>query len=98
MQQAVREGEDLTFALARCGVFPQEFLHVVQVGEESGRLTDVLEQQGQQYHEESERRLQILTMAASGAVWLVVAAIIIIAIFRIALTYIGMLDPARYGL
>jgi type IV pilus assembly protein PilC len=97
-QEAVMEGEELTVALGRTHLFPEEFGHVIAVGEESGRLTEVLEQQGNQYHEESERRLRALTMIAGGGVWLAVAILIIIAIFRIALTYIGMLDPAKYGL
>lgn len=95
--QAVRDGEDLTAALSRSRLFPEEFLHVLSVGEESGRLTEVLEQQGDQYQGESERRLRVLAMAASGVVWMIVGLIIVIAIFRIFLTYLGMLDPARYG-
>ena len=97
-QAAVGEGEELTTALGRTGVFPEAFLHVVAVGEESGRLTEVLEQQGGQYQEESERRLKVLAAVAGWGVWLVVAIIILVAIFRIFLTYLGMLDPARYGL
>ncbi len=97
-KDAVRDGEELTVALTRTGLFPEEFGHVIAVGEESGRLTQVLEQQGDQYQEESERRLRVLAQVAGWGVWLVVAGIIILAIFRIFMTYIGMLDPARYGL
>jgi type IV pilus assembly protein PilC len=97
-QKSVKAGDDLTVALARTRLFPEEFQQVIAVGEESGRLTDVLEQQGGHYAEESERRLKALAQAAGWGVWLVVAIIIIFCIFRIALAYIGMLDPARYGL
>jgi type IV pilus assembly protein PilC len=97
-QQAVKRGEELTVALARTRLFPEMFQHVIAVGEESGRLTDVLEQQGGQYAEESERRLAALTSAAGWGVWVVVAGLIVFCIFRIALTYIDMLDPSHYGL
>jgi type IV pilus assembly protein PilC len=97
-RQAVKAGDELTVALAQTRLFPEEFQHVIAVGEESGRLTDVLEQQGGQYAEESERRLAALTSAAGWGVWMVVAGLIIFCIFRMALTYIDMLDPAHYGL
>jgi type IV pilus assembly protein PilC len=97
-QQEVKAGEELTVALARTRLFPVEFEHVIEVGEESGRLTEVLEQQGGQYAEESERRLAVLTSTAAWGVWVFVAGLIIFCIFRIALTYIDMLDPAHYGL
>jgi type IV pilus assembly protein PilC len=98
VQDAIRGGDDLTVALAQARLFPEQFLHVVGVGEESGRLTEVLGQQGEQYQEEAERRLRVLAQVAGWGVWLVVAVLIIIAIFRIFLTYLDMIDPARYGL
>ena len=61
--------------------------------EEGGRLTEVMRQQAVFYQEEAGRRMTILTHVASWGVWLTVAVLIIYCIFRIALTYIGMLDP-----
>jgi type II secretory pathway component PulF len=57
----VRRGGELTQALSRTHLFPQEFLHVIAVGEESGRLSEVLQQQAEHYQEESSRRMTILT-------------------------------------
>jgi len=96
-EKSVKSGDELTVALAKTRVFPEQFRHVIAVGEESGRLTDVLEQQGEQYAEESERRLKALAAAAGWGVWLVVALIIIFCIFRIALSYIGMINAAAEG-
>jgi type IV pilus assembly protein PilC len=96
-EKSVKSGADLTVALAKTRVFPEQFRQVIEVGEESGRLTDVLEHQGQQYAEESERRLKALAAAAGWGVWLVVAGIIVFCIFRIALSYIGMIDAAAEG-
>ncbi len=96
-QKAVKSGDDLTAALAQTRLFPEQFQHVIAVGEETGRLTDVLEQQGGQYAEESERRLKMLAQTAGWGVWVVVAILIIFCIFRIALAYIGMIDQAASG-
>ena len=59
----------------------------------NGRLPQVMNQQAEHYQEEASRRMTILTFAATWLVWLGVAGLIIFMIFRIALTYIGMLDP-----
>lgn len=96
-ERSVKSGDELTVALAKTRVFPEQFRHVIAVGEESGRLTDVLEQQGDQYAEESERRMKALAAAAAWGVWLIVAGIIVFCIFRIALSYIGMIDAAAEG-
>src|SRR5262249_54393982 len=80
------------------GVFPRDFLHILEVAEEGGRVTESLRHQADFYQEEAGRRMTILTMAAGACVWVTVAILIIIVIFRIALTYIGMLDPSKYGL
>jgi type IV pilus assembly protein PilC len=93
-ESEVRAGNDLTQALKRTGLFPGDFRKILAVAEESGRLTDVLRQQADHYHEESGRRLSILTSVAGYVVWFVVGALIVIAIFRIALTYFSMFDAA----
>jgi type IV pilus assembly protein PilC len=97
-QKAVKSGEELTVALAETRLFPEQFQQVLAVGEESGRLTEVLEHQGEQYAEESERRLKALAAAAGWGVWMAVAGIIIFCIFRIALSYVHMIDEAASGL
>jgi type IV pilus assembly protein PilC len=90
-QAAVKKGKELTLALSRTGLFPEEFLNVIAVGEESGQITEVLRRQAVHYDEEAARRLTILTAVASRGVWALVAACIIIAIFRIYSFYIGAL-------
>jgi type IV pilus assembly protein PilC len=93
----LKRGDELTDCLTRTGLFPADFLHMLAVGEESGRLTEILEHQGDYYQEESARRLTALTQAASWGVWLLTAVFIVFFIFRIALTYIGMIDRAAEG-
>jgi type IV pilus assembly protein PilC len=97
-QRSVKSGEELTVALARTHLFPEQFGHVIAVGEESGKLTEVLEQQSKQYAEESEMRLKVLAQTVGYGVWVVVAGVIIFFIFRIALWYIGMIDKAASGI
>lgn len=90
--QAIRDGEDLTIALNKANVFPSNFLDIIAVGEEGGRLDEVLKHQAQYYEEESSRRMTMLTSVASHGIWLLVALMIIFLIFRIASTIFGIYD------
>jgi type IV pilus assembly protein PilC len=95
---SIRGGEDLSVALARPPLFPIDFQNVMATAEEGGRLTEVLEHQADYYQDEAGRRLTILTQLASWGVWVLVAALIIFAIFRIALVYIGLIEQGTRGL
>jgi type II secretory pathway component PulF len=89
---AVKRGDDLTTALTATGLFPDEFRHILAVGEESGRLNDVLRRQAEHYHEEADRRLKTLNVAVITVVSLAVAGFVIFLIFRIFSTYVGLID------
>ncbi|HEY7328753.1 MAG TPA: type II secretion system F family protein [Gemmataceae bacterium] len=88
----LRHGEEMTSALTKSGLFPQEFLHMIAVAEESGTLDQVLAHQTEYYQEESGRRLATLTSLAGFAVYGFVGLVIVVAIFRIFNWYIGLLN------
>jgi type II secretory pathway component PulF len=85
----VRKGKDLTTALARSRIFPIEFLHIMDVAEESGSLTEVMRRQAIHYDEEAGRRLAVLASTAAYAVWIVVGGLMVWTIFRIFTMYIS---------
>jgi type IV pilus assembly protein PilC len=94
-QEVVRKGGDLTDALMASGApFPEEFRESVLVGEETGNLSEVMERLANRYREESERRLRSAAQMTSYCIYGFVALMIIIAIFKIASLYIGMVDKA----
>ncbi|MGE3809446.1 MAG: type II secretion system F family protein [Gemmataceae bacterium] len=91
--RAVKKGGELARALGKAGIFPDVFLNIVASAEEGGRLPEVMRQQARFYEEEAEHRLLLLTRAAGFTVWLVVAAFIIFAIYRIfTQVYLAQLD------
>jgi type IV pilus assembly protein PilC len=92
VQNSVRKGRDLTLALRKTRLFPDEFLNILAVAEESGRLSEVLQHQAAHYEEESSRRIKALGFLANGAVWLLVGAVIITAIFKLYSSYLGFLN------
>jgi type II secretory pathway component PulF len=94
VQEAIRAGEDLTAALTRCRLLPEEFLNIVASAEQGGRVPEALGHQGTFYEEEATRRLAVLTRVAGFAVWVFVAALIIMAIFRIFNLYLNAINQA----
>ncbi len=91
VNQALKAGEDLTVAMARCRLFPEAFINMVAVGEEGGRVPEIMRHQADYYYEESGRRLTTLTKLGSFGIWLIYAIFMVIAIFRIASIYLSAL-------
>jgi len=98
MWMSIRRGQDLYEAFAATEKFPVDFLETIQVGEQSGRLVHSLRILSKQYQEEARSALGILTHIAGFAVWCMVAALIIVIIFRIFSVYVGAINDAAKGL
>jgi type IV pilus assembly protein PilC len=83
VQKAVRSGQELTQALSKTRLLPDQFVQVLAVAEQSGQLPAVMRRQSDHYRDEAERRLKALTRTAAFLIWAVTAAFIAWAIFRI---------------
>ena len=88
----IQEGNELTTALMMTGAFPTELLDQIAVGEQSGRLVEVMERQSQEYQEKAARAISILAQFVGYAVWVMVAAFIIYMIFRIFSFYLNTIN------
>lgn len=91
VEKAIDKGEELTLSLAATRLFPDDFVHILAVAEESGTLGDVLEHQAEHYHEEAATRLAVLSTLASYVIGAGVGLFIIVAIFRLYGSYLNML-------
>jgi type IV pilus assembly protein PilC len=97
--QEIGRGREITEAMTQSGVFPREFLDAVEVGERSGKLPEQMGLLSRQYDEQARRALATLTGVAGFGVWLLVAALVIVMIFRIFNTlYLAPLEDALKGL
>lgn len=94
----IGRGREITEAMADTGAFPRDFLDAVEVGERSGRLPEQLGLLSRQYQDQATRALAALTALAGFGVWLIVAAIIILMIFRIFSFYLGTINDALNGI
>jgi type IV pilus assembly protein PilC len=94
VETALRKGENITSALAETNLFPARFMGTVAIGEENGRLPEILKHAAEEWEEESRRRLDILNRATSYLVWLVVMILMGVAIFRIFMIYYDKIQNA----
>ena len=61
VHDAVKEGEGMTKPLEKSGVFPLMLCSMVEVGEETGALPDMLNRVAAVYEEEVDRAVEALT-------------------------------------
>ncbi len=92
IQESLKTGDDLTRAISQCRLLPEDYVNIIAVAEQGGRVPEVMVNQAQYYEEEAGRRLVLLTRAAGFAVWAFVATLIIIAIFKIANIYLSAIN------
>ncbi len=84
VHDAVKEGESMTDPLAACGVFPPMVVSMVQVGEETGGLADMLTRIANTYDDEVDNAVAGLTAAIEPALIIFLAVVvgtIVIAMF-----------------
>ncbi|MFO0939010.1 MAG: type II secretion system F family protein [Gemmataceae bacterium] len=87
----VRKGDEVSEVLAPYGerLFPHDFMQVVQLGEETGNLAELMHKQSRYYAEEAAKKMAFLAKLAGGAVYSMVAVFIIVLIFKIFTGTVG---------
>lgn len=60
-RNAIREGQKISAPLAQSGLFPQMVTHMIDVGEETGRLSEMLAKVSDFYDQEVENAVKSLT-------------------------------------
>ncbi len=94
IDRAIVQGRPIHESLRAAGVFPREFVEILETGEVSGKLSDALHFLAREYQQRAEAMSGVLTKLASLGTWMAVALIIIFFIFRLASFYIGAIQDA----
>ena len=84
VHDAVKEGEGMTQPLAQCPVFPPMVVSMIEVGEETGALADMLTRIANTYDDEVDNAVAGMTAAIEPALIIVLAVVvgtIVIAMF-----------------
>jgi type IV pilus assembly protein PilC len=90
----IRNGHGIHESFTSTGAFPYDFLDALQVGEDSGRLTETMAHMAQEYQDQARLAMNTLTILFGLVVTGLIAAVIIFMIFRVASFYIGVLNDA----
>lgn len=90
----IQQGSSLYDAFEQTKVFPQSFLDVLLVGENTGMIVESMKKLADQYREKSEAAMKVLAVVAFFVSFGLIAAILIAVIFRLAMFYIGTINDA----
>jgi type II secretory pathway component PulF len=89
-QQAIRQGQDMHTVMKNSGLFCPETLDAVELGEDSGRLAETLEKHCRFLRMRVRFAMTALTHIASSLVWIMIASLLIMTIFRIFNRYLSV--------
>ena len=101
VHDAVKEGESMTDPLAASGVFPPMVVSMVQVGEETGALADMLTRIANAYDDEVDNAVSGLTAAIEPALIIFLALVvgtIVIAMFLPMIKIISSVSGSGAGM
>ncbi len=82
---ALIEGQEFHTALRATGLFPTEFLQLLETAEISGTHGESLQRLANEYRQRAQAAAKALAVAASFVVWLLVAMLLVALIFRMAI-------------
>ncbi|QDU25430.1 Type II secretion system protein F [Anatilimnocola aggregata] len=88
---AIGRGQTFHEAFAQTKAFPDDFLFALETAEIAGTTNESLLRLTKQYEEKAQGAMRMLTMAATAVTFLVVTLVIVLAIARMAMFYIGQL-------
>ena len=97
VHDSVKEGESMTQPLSACKVFPPMVVSMVEVGEETGALADMLTRIANTYDDEVDNAVAGMTAAIEPALIIVLAVVvgtIVIAMFLPMVKIIGSVSGA----
>lgn len=96
--EMVMQGQEVSVALDAVRLFPDDYLHMVQVAETTGTIPEMLQKLSPEFESQARRSLSALAAVMGWVVWLIVAGLIVFVIFSIFLKYVGMINDLSKGI
>jgi type II secretory pathway component PulF len=81
-------GNSIHDTFRHAGCFPEDFLDILAVGEESGQVVESMGRLARLYQEQARLAVKALTIIAGWVIWMGIATFIIIMIFRVFSNYL----------
>ena len=98
VEETLRGGATLADVLHGSGRFPRRLVETVDVGELTGTTAETLGRLADDFDDEARRGLAAAARGAGFLVWLAVAGLIALVVFRIFSSYLGMIQDAAGGI
>jgi type IV pilus assembly protein PilC len=92
VHEAVKEGESIVTPLSACGVFPNMVISMVDVGEETGQLPEMLLKVADVYDDEVDNSVTALTSILEPIMIVILAVIVGAVVFALFLPLIKMIS------
>lgn len=90
--EVINKGTSLHKALEKYPYFPKTFIQIVNIGEEAGNLSEVLEQLAEQYEEEVGESLKALTSVVNPVLMLLIGGIVGVIVVAMFVPMFSMMD------
>lgn len=97
VRAAVVDGATLSTALGEQGVFPELFIDMMAVGEQSGRFGGTMHMIGDVYERELDGQIKIVSTLIPPMVMIVIAAIVGLVVYGILSAVFGLTQGLRAG-
>jgi len=94
VEQSLNDGEPIYKSLSATDAFPDDFIVALENGETGGRTTEQLEHMSRQYEERAQSALKALAVVGGFVIWGLVAAVLIVMIFRGFMFYVNTINEA----
>lgn len=94
VRDVISQGRPIHEALREAGVFPRDFVDAIEAGEIAGKINQALGHLSREYQSRAALMSDTLTKLASFGTWLIVALIVIFAIFRVFSVYLDAINSA----
>ncbi|QDS91068.1 Type II secretion system protein F [Rosistilla ulvae] len=90
----IKSGGTLTESFASTGIFPEEFLHFVEVAELSGTDAESLGNLADVYDQRAKTATRVLVGVMTGVIWAAVTIMLVAIILKMAMSVFGVYDEA----
>lgn len=98
VEETLRGGATLADVLHGSGRFPRRLVETVDVGELTGTTAETLGRLADDFDDEARCGITAAARGAGFLVWLAVAGLIALVVFRIFSSYLGMIQDAAKGI
>ena len=92
-----KEGEGLAKALEQAGCFPNLAIQLVRIGDETGRLQDMLQEIADIYDQEVERALERLLALLVPGITIVMGVVVALIVAAVMTAMVSINELGRLG-